>query len=238
MSCVEQYRQQTESFVSVCHSLAANMYVTAHGGNLAWKLDENLLLVTPTRLNKGEVGPDDVVFVDAEGNKVEGGREPTGELPMYLNFFRQRPDVVSVIHCHPPMTGAFAIMKGPNWLMRPVFPETVTEVGPVPVVPYGEPLTQRLADNFTPLLDKYNAFLMENHGLVIMSPRDITWTRMMVELLEMTSAALLPALAAGEVKEISKEDVANLDNVMKTRGLPMFGAPGVNSSLVDVYFSV
>ena len=43
--------------------------------------------------------------------------------------------------------------------------ETVVEVGPVPIVPFGEPLTQELADNFKPYLQKYNTFLMENHGL-------------------------------------------------------------------------
>jgi ribulose-5-phosphate 4-epimerase/fuculose-1-phosphate aldolase len=63
---------------------------------------------------------------------------------MYINFFKRRPDIVSVLHCHPPYTNAFAITQQENLLMRPMFPETTTEVGPVPVVPYGEPLTQRL----------------------------------------------------------------------------------------------
>ena len=101
---------------------------------------------------------------------------------------------------------------------------------------YGEPLTQRLADNFLPYLKKYNAFLVENHGLVIMSPWDIAWTMMLTELLETTSATLIPALAIGGVKEISREDVINLENTMKTRGLPMFGAPGENDSLVSLYY--
>jgi len=231
-----QYQSEVDAFVAVCHKLSKNLYVTAHGGNLAWKLEDNLILITRTQMNKGVVSAQDVVFIDMEGNVVDGNAKPTGETPMYLNFFRERPDVVSVIHCHPPLTGAFAITKDRNWLMRPVFPETSTEVGPVPVVPYGEPLTQRLADNFLPYLQKYNAFLMENHGLVIMTPGDITWTMMMIELLEQTSASLIAALSIGPIKEISREDVENLDNVMKTRNLPLFGAPGANKSLMDLYY--
>jgi len=232
----KKYESQVNAFVTVCHKLSKNLYVTAHGGNLAWKLEEDLILITRTQMNKGDVTPQDVVFIDMTGKVIDGAAKPTGETPMYLNFFRERPDVVSVIHCHPPLTGAFAIAKGRNWLMRPVFPETTTEVGPVPVVPYGEPLTQRLADNFLPYLQKYNAFLMENHGLVIMTPKDITWTMMMIELLEQTSASLIAALSIGAIKEISREDVQNLDNVIKTRKLPMFGAPGANKSLMDLYF--
>ena len=54
--------------------------------------------------------------------------------------------------------------------MRPLFPETTIEIGPVPVVPYAEPLTEELAENFAPFLPRYNSFIMENHGLVTMTP--------------------------------------------------------------------
>lgn len=236
MICVERYRQEVDVFVGVCHRLSRNMYVTGHGGNLAWKLEDDLILITPTQMNKGEITPDDVIFIRRSGEKAEGKRRPTGEAPMYVSFFRERPDIVSVLHCHPPMAGAFAITQGKNWLMRPIFPETITEVGPVPVVPYGEPLTQRLADNFSPFVKKYNAFLMENHGLVVMSSKGIEWAMTMTELLEMTATSILQALSLGQIEEICKEDVRDLQNIMRKRNLPMFGAPGENKSLVGVYF--
>jgi L-fuculose-phosphate aldolase len=236
LKLIETYRPQAEKFLRACHTMSRLMYVTGHGGNAAWKLGPDLMLITPTQMNKGDIRIEDLVFLDLDGKRIEGTRRATGETPMYVNFFRSRPDIVSVLHCHPPHTGAFAITRGPNLLMRPVYPETTTEVGPVPLVPYGEPLTQRLADNFNPYLSRYNAFLMENHGLVIMSPLDIEWCMMTTELLEMTSVSLVASAALGRVKEISPEDLRNLDRIMEKRGLPMFGAPGVNSSLVDLYY--
>jgi L-fuculose-phosphate aldolase len=233
---IEKYRPEAEKFLKVCHKMSQLMYVTGHGGNAAWKLDDDLMLITPTQMNKGDIQLENLCFLDLDGVKIEGANRPTGETPMYVNFFRTRPDVVSVLHCHPPYTGVFAITKGPNLLMRPIYPETTTEVGPVPVVPYGEPLTQRLADNFNPFLSKYNAFLMENHGLVIMSPWGIDWCMMTTELLEMTSVSLTAAAPLGKVKEIQPDDLRNLDNIMSKRGLPMFGAPGVNKSLIDLYY--
>jgi L-fuculose-phosphate aldolase len=236
VSYLEKYASQVEQFVGVCRRLSELLYVTGHGGNLAWKLEDELILITPTKHNKGDIRPADVVFINPAGETVEGSKKPTGETPMYLNFFRERPDVTSVIHCHPPLTGTFAITKGTNWLERPIFPETSTEVGPVPVVPYGEPLTQRLADNFLPYLKKYNAFLMENHGLVIMSPWELTWTMMLVELLEKTAESICQAGVFGDIKEISRQDVEGLDRIMKIRSLPMFGLPGENESLVSLYY--
>ncbi len=236
MSYLEKYSSEVRDFMLVCRKLAERMYVTSQGGNLSYKLEDNLILISPTCVCKSDISEMDVVFIDLEGKTVEGERKPTGEVPMYLNFYRDRPDINSVIHCHPPYTNTFAILKGTNWLMRPVFPETVAEVGPVPVVPYGEPLTQRLADNFAPFVKKYNAFLMENHGLTILSSADILRTMQLVEILEISSISILQALAVGEVKELTREDVQNLENTMCTRNLPMIGAPGVNKSMVDLYF--
>jgi len=236
MRYMEKYENQVGDFLEVCRMLGERVYVTSHGGNLSYRLEDNLLLITPTRVYKGNLKSEDLVFIDLSGNVVEGSMKPSGETPMYLNFFKERPDINSVIHCHPPFTNAFAITKGKNWLMRPIFPETVVEVGPVPVVPYGEPLTQRLADNFKPFLQKYNAFLMESHGLVIMCAGDITRAFELTDILETSVISILQALAIGDIKEIAKEDVKNLENTMKTRHLPMIGNPGVNNSLVDLYF--
>ncbi len=237
MTLHKQYQREVKLFVKVCRRLARNLYVTGHGGNLAWKLEEDLLLITPTQMNKGDIRRKDVVFVNLAGETVEGERRPTGELPMYLKFFHERPDVVSVIHCHAPAVGALAISGGENYLMLPLYPETTTEIGPVPVVPYGQPLTQELADNFSPYLPKYNSFIMENHGLVTMSRGDIYWTLMNIELLEATAQSILYAVQlGGGIKALDYAAVKRLGEVMHLRNLPLFGAPGVNASLEALYF--
>jgi L-fuculose-phosphate aldolase len=236
MSYLQKYSNEVRDFIKVCQSLSDRMYVTSQGGNLSYKLEENLVLITPTCVTKSDITEKDVVFIDLDGKTLEGTRKPTGEVPMYLNFYRDRPDIKSVIHCHPPYTNTFTILKGTNWLMRPVFPETVAEVGPVPLIPYGEPLTQKLADNFAPFVKKYNAFLMENHGLTIVSSADIVRTLQLVDILEVSSISILQALMVGELKELTREDVQNLENTMKTRNLPMLGLPGMNTSMVDLYF--
>jgi L-fuculose-phosphate aldolase len=237
MSNLEKYSKEVDEFIKVTGRLAANMYVTGYGGNAAWRLEDDLILITPTMMNKGDIKREDLVFINKAGDTVEGTRKPTGERPMYIKFFEDRPDIVSCIHCHAPNVGAFVIMDGPNLLMRPFFPETSHEVGPVPVVPYAEPITQALADNFEPFIQKYNSFLMESHGLVVMSPEGIDYTMMNVELLEMSAYSILQALASGQkLKELTREAIRGLDNVMKTRSCPMFGAPGMYDSLEELYF--
>jgi len=236
MKAIEKYAAEVREFVGVCKRLAQTQYVTSSGGNLAWRLEDDLLLITPTKLYKGDINVQDLVFIDMNGKTMEGECKATGETPMYLKFFGLRQDVRSVIHCHAPHVCAMAISGGENWLMRPIFPETTIEVGPVPLVPYAEPLTERLAENFVPFLTKYNSFLMESHGLVTMSRGGIQETLMLVELLEMSAQSILLALRAGKIKELDRQAVRDLSNTMYTRGLPLFGAPGINASLEDLYF--
>ena len=237
MKLQEKYLNQINEFISACRKLAEDFYVTSSGGNLAWKLEDNLMLISPTKMNKGDISPEEIVFIDMEGAVVEGKNRPTGETPMYLKFFKERSDIISVIHSHPPNVCALAISKEKNWLMRPLFPETVIEIGPVPIVPYAEPLTETLANNFVPFLRKYDSFIMENHGLLTMSREGIQEALMKVQLIEMSAKSILLANMAGEIKELDQEDVKNLDRTMQTRTLPMIGVPGVNKSLEELYFT-
>lgn len=236
MELQRKFNGEVTQFVNICRRLAGRGYVTSQGGNLAWRVDDDVILITATRLPKAEHGPEDVVFVDASGRRLAGLREPTGELPIYVSFFRDRPDVRSIIHCHPPCCSALSISANENPLMRPLFPEVILEIGPVPLVPYATPLTQELADQFKPFLRKYNAFLMQNHGVIIVSPCDLGWTCGLVEELESTADSALRGLAIGDLREIPRNALVEMDRIMTIRNLPRCGAPGANPSLLELYF--
>jgi L-fuculose-phosphate aldolase len=236
MKLIEKYSEEVFQFIEVLGDLAAKRYVTGCGGNAAWRLEDDVILITPTQMYKGDITIADVVFINMAGETLEGTKRPTGEKPMYLKFFERRPDIKSVIHCHPPATCATAIMEDASFMLRPFFPETITEIGPVPIVPYAEPLTQKLADNFEPYLQKYNNFIMENHGLVSMTVEGIKWTNLQVGLLEGSVESMIRALSVGTLKEISRQGVRDLSNVMLERDLPLMGAPGFNKTLEELYY--
>jgi L-fuculose-phosphate aldolase len=238
MALLDKYSNEVDQFIKVCHRLASLGYVTAFGGNCALRLESDRFLITPTQTYKGDVTRESVVIINQAGDRIEGSNNPTGEKPMYLRFFSHRPDVKSIIHCHPPTTCAFAISSNAKLLMRPLYPETTTEIGPVPLVSYARPLTEALADSFTPYILKYDSFLMKNHGIVTLNRGSLEWTMHMIELLESTAQSIAIAASIGEIEELSRKDVSELSIVMKTRNLPLFGAPGVNKTLEEMYYQV
>lgn len=77
-------------------------YVVSNDGNISVKVSENEIIITPSGVSKGRMTPDMMVKVDGNGNILEGNRYPSSEMKMHLAVYRERPDIYSVIHAHPP----------------------------------------------------------------------------------------------------------------------------------------
>jgi len=234
----EKYKEQITELSEASNRLAELGYVTSHGGNLSYRVDNDVILITPTKVPKANVMFDDVCIINFKGETLYAspGRKPTGETPFHTDILTKRDDLNALVHAHPPNATGLAIAHN-DLLAKPLLPEPVTEVGPVLSIPYIEPLTQELADAFEKVIFKTNAVLMQNHGIVLGSYEGIGRA---IELLEMTEATAWSAYMAhmlGNVNELTYEDVKNLDNIMKTRNLPLPGGPkGNNKSLTDIYF--
>src|SRR5215470_13548069 len=90
-------------------------YVDGSAGNISVRLDDKRILATPSGLAKGFLQSDQLITLDMDGNKVgpatDANRdmEPTSELLMHLECYRQRPDVGGVVHAHPPTAVALTI---------------------------------------------------------------------------------------------------------------------------------
>ena len=237
-SLQKKYKKEIQELADASNKLAELGFVTSHGGNLSFKVDENVILITPTKVSKADVKFNDVCLIDFSGNVLfaSEGRKPTGETPFHIDILSKRPDLNALIHAHPAYITGLAIAHE-NTLSRPLLPEPVTEVGPVLSIPYYEPLTQKLADAFEKVIYKTNAVLMRNHGIIIGSYEGVWRGTELLEMVENTAISIITAKTMGKVNELSKEDVKNLDNVMKTRNLPLPGGPkGENNSLVDLFF--
>ena len=81
------------------------------------------------------------------------------------------------MHAHPPTATGFAVAG--IALDRPLIAEAVVTLGPVPVIPYGQPSTEELADNVGRAVCDAQALLMANHGaLAVGDTLERAWERM------------------------------------------------------------
>jgi L-fuculose-phosphate aldolase len=156
-----QYRGRIVHFGKMLHERG---YVAATDGNLSVRVDNDLILITPTCTSKGDLQAGDIVTVDIEGNLLNGRKAVSSEVGMHLLIYRHRPDVRAIVHAHPPTATGFAAAGMP--LNQPLVCEVVIGLGSIPLARYGTPGTRELTDSLEPLVADYDAILMSNHGVV------------------------------------------------------------------------
>ncbi len=137
-------------------------YVASNDGNFSTRLDAQRVLITPTGISKGFMKPIDLVIIDMIGNVVSGKRKPSSEIYTHLQIYKNRPDVMSICHLHPPYSTAFAITH--QKLDQPVLSEVIISLGNIPIVEYSTPGSVELSHALEPLLSNHNVFLLANHG--------------------------------------------------------------------------
>ncbi len=182
-------------------------YVVASEGNMSIRLGENRILVTPAGKNKGFLKDKDLVVVDLKGKKVSGNLEPSSELKMQLFVYQKRVDVNAAVHAHAPYSLAFACAHIP--LSQTLLPEVIMFLGKIPLTPYATPTTEEVPDSLAPFIQKHNAFLLENHGVLTLG-KDIYEAYNRLEMVEHLAKVSLLCKILGKPEELSQESLDKL----------------------------
>jgi len=201
--------------VEVGRRLYARGLIGGHEGNVSVRL-ESSLLITPAGVCKGFLSADMIVRTDLEGRPQDGGRASTETL-MHTAVYRRRGDVHAVVHAHPPTATAFAVAG--IALDRPLTAEAVVTLGPVPLIPYGQPSTDELADNVGRAVCEAHALLMAHHGaLAVGDTLERAWERM--ETLEQLARVALVARLLGPERALPSAEVGALRSAGARGGYP------------------
>jgi L-fuculose-phosphate aldolase len=207
-------------------------WVAANDGNITIRMDAERILATPTGVCKGLMHPDDLIIVDNKGNKIQGRAERTSEIAMHLTIYEMRPDIRSVVHAHPPVATGFATAG--KSLNLALLPEVVIGLGCVPLASYGLPGTPALTEGMLPLIPKYDALLMANHGAVCYG-EDVFKAYFRMETMEHFARIQLVAELLGGPKVLPREEVDKLLDSRTRYGVKAksSGEPGCPVALED-----
>ena len=206
-----------EQICEVGHKIYALGFVAANDGNISVKYSENEFFCTPTGVSKGSLTPDMIIKVDKEGNKIEGKLNPSSEIKMHMRVYRERPDVGSVVHAHPPIATAFTVAG--IELDKYILPEAVLTLGKVPTCAYGTPSTMEIPDSLAPYIENHDAFLLKNHGALTVGC-DLTKAFYLMESLEFNAKIHKLALELGKIEEIPDEELVKLMDLRRKMNLP------------------
>ncbi|MHC2070618.1 class II aldolase/adducin family protein [Bremerella sp. T1] len=177
-------------------------FAAANDGNITVRVSDNEVLCTPTMHCKGFLKPEDIATIDMTGKQIAGSKPRSSEALLHLEIYKQRQDVKSVVHCHPPHATAFAIAREP--IPQCILPEVEVFLGDVPITKYETPGGQSFADTIIPFVDRTNVILLANHGTVSYGEtveRAYWWT----EILDAYCRMLILAKQLGHVEFLNEK---------------------------------
>src|SRR3954470_18377766 len=217
--------------VEVGRRMYAREMTDANAGNLSARLGPDRLLMTPKSVCEGFMTPDMMCITDLEGRKLQGDRDPSTEMLMHLEVYRQRPDVGGVVHAHPPIATGFAVAGIP--LDRAVLAEVLTTLGSIPIAEYATPSTRELPEAVRKYIRAHDGMLLANHGALTVGA-DLFGAYYKMETIEHFAKISLVARLLGRENLISREEVTRLQALRGTYGIaapaPICADPSMESS--------
>src|SRR5262245_18343682 len=202
--------------VEVGRRMYARAYTASNDGNISVRLDPDRLLMTPKSVCKGFMTPDMMCVTDLEGRKLQGDRDPSSEMLMHLEVYRQRPEVQAVVHAHPPIATGFAVAGIP--LNRAVLAEVLTTLGSVPIAEYVTPSTAELPQAVRKYIKAHDGMLLANHGALTVGS-DVFAAYFKMETIEHFAKISLVARLLGNENLIAREEVERLQALRGTYGI-------------------
>ncbi len=147
---IDQHRRE---MCRVGKSLFDRGYAHSTAGNISVRMDDGFL-ITPTDACLGFMEPDQIAFVNSQGEQTQGA-PASKTLSLHQAIYRADPDARCVIHTHSTHLVALSLLGA--WsqddILPPITPYYVMKVGHVPLVPYHRPGDPEVARRVAALIE-------------------------------------------------------------------------------------
>ena len=201
--------QLREELIRVSRIVGEQGLSRSSNGNLSVWLDPERVLITPSGRHKLSMEAEELLVVDFSGQVCSGapGLQPTSELRMHLEVYRQRPDVWAVLHAHPPYATALTLVGLP--FPGDYLPEAAIGLGPVPTAAYASPGSAALAEHISPHIQEHDVLLLDHHGSLCVG-RTLEETLIALERLEHVAFTYFLACNLGKPIPLRPEEIMRL----------------------------
>ena len=204
--------------VAAGQKLWQRQYVDGNGGNISVRINDELILCTPTLCSKGDLRADELSIVDLQNRHIFGVRPHTSEILLHLEIYKAVPEAKAVIHCHPPYATAHAVAGVIP--QGDLIPEQEVFIGPVALAPYDTPGTQAFAETILPFVRKHNTILLANHGIVSWADT-VSHAEWFVEIIETyCKTIMIASQLRNPLPQIPRDKIQDILAIKKRLGLP------------------
>ena len=193
-------------------------------GNVSLRWGEGLL-ITPSGMLFDRLGPQDLAFIDLQGQVLQGQKKPSSEWQLHCTLYRERDEFDAIVHTHSVEATAWSCLRKPI----PSFHYMVAALGgrEVPCADYATFGTHELAENAQAAMNGYSGCLLGNHGVLAAGP-DFDLALERAELIEILAQQYMRTLQMGGAVMLPD---AEMDRVLEA--FKGYGAHAQSTSILS-----
>lgn len=201
------------AIIDACRAMNSSGLNQGTSGNVSARFGEGFL-ITPSGVPYDALSPDDIVFVDLEGEPDEG-LNPSSEWRMHRDIYGARGEAGAVLHAHPTFCTALACLHRDI----PPFHYMVAVAGgrDIRCAPYATFGTPELSKGMLRAMEDRRACLLANHGMICFADGVEGALALGVEV-EALARQYCHARQIGEPNLLSDEQMEEVIEKFKTYG--------------------
>lgn len=194
--------------------LPKNRLVTMSSGTISGRdLETNLVVIKPSGFRYDKLKPSDLVVVDLDGKIIEGTLNPSSDTGTHLYLYRERRDIIGIVHTHSVYANVFGILGKP---IPPCITSAALLGGEIPLGGYVPVGGDEIGEEILAKIGKSNAIVMQSHGVYTISDSSV-WkaTVLAAEVEEIAKIAHL-AILQGNPTILTSEQVEEFQEIYNT----------------------
>jgi L-ribulose-5-phosphate 4-epimerase len=203
-----------EELVLLNQALPENGLVTWTSGNVSIRDPETgYVAIKPSGIKFPDLTAESMVVLDLEGNVIEGDLKPSSDTTSHLFIYRQRSDVIGVVHTHSSYATAFAALGKPIPVCLTAHADEFG--GPIPCGGFGLIGGEEIGKLVIEGIGSSPAVLLKNHGVFTIGPSGEAALKAAV-MVEDIARTMWLAMQIGDPEEIPMEMITRLHKRYKS----------------------
>ena len=171
----------TKQICEIAHYIYRKGLTPGKSGNISARFQDTVA-ITPGGVSLGYVKEDEIVLLNMDGDTLAGGDNPSSELHLHLEVYKNK-DVQAIVHTHSAYATGFA-MSGKKIERLEGFGERTKPF--LKMVDYAQPGTMELAQMVGECIKEEDVIILENHG-VVATGENLTDASLLAEFVEETA---------------------------------------------------
>lgn len=204
-----RFKAEKNEISSLMRRLYEKNLTSCFGGNVSLKVTEELILVTPSGVDKASIRTRDIALMTVDGINLSPDLKPSIETAMHLEIYRRNADVGAVIHVHPPLATLFSVIH--RKINCGLLAESRILLKEPVIVEYLPMGTEALGRAVAEATLKGPVVLLTNHGTVAVA-RTLYQAYTRVEALEVAARTTLLTELLNDRIELTAEQLAAIDS--------------------------